>query len=120
MRRFESLSEPEVLRTTLTTLASAGAQGQLVIVADPLEETFPFEGHVELLDSDSSARLRLGEARSLGPTYLDRLAAHRAAIRDAGRAHGWGVLLHRTDQSAAPALLSLSMALAMPARAHGS
>ena len=105
------LSEPEAIARTVAVLASSGAAGQVVLIVDPLEETFPFEGHVELLDSDSPARLRLGEARGLREDYLARFAAHRAAIVEAARPHGWAVTVHRTDQSATAALLSLATAL---------
>lgn len=113
------LSEPNRIAATLTQLASAGAQGQVVLVADPLEETFPFAGHVELRDSDSAARLRLGEASALQATYLERLAAHREAVMAAARAVGWTTMLHRTDSSAAQALLTLSFGLA-PAAFDGA
>ena len=113
------LADPERIAATLTGLASAGAQGQVVLIADPLEETFPFAGHVELRDSDSSARLRLGEASAMQATYLNRLAAHREAIAAAARAVGWTTMLHRTDASAAQALLTLSFGLA-PAAFDGA
>lgn len=105
------LSEPARIASTLSALAANGAAGQIVLIVDPLEETFPFEGHVELLDSDSDARLRLGEARSLRDTYLARLATHREQLLAAARLHGWTVTVHRTDRPAAPALLALSVAL---------
>ena len=105
------LSDTAAVTQRIAAVASAGASGNVVLVADPVEETFPFEGHVELRDSDSAARLRLGEARGLKATYLARLQAHRDAIRVAARAHGWSVTMHRTDQSAAPALLALATAL---------
>ena len=113
------LAEPERIAATLAGLASAGAQGQVVLIADPLEETFPFAGHVELRDSDSSARLRLGEASAMQATYLERLAAHREAIAAATRVVGWTTMLHRTDASAAQALLTLSFGLA-PAAFDGA
>ncbi|MCW6508134.1 DUF58 domain-containing protein [Lichenifustis flavocetrariae] len=113
------LADPQAIAATLKGLASAGAQGQIVLIADPLEETFPFEGHVELRDSDTSARLRLGEASALRTTYLERLAAHRDALRAVARSIGWTVMIHRTDQSAAHALLALASGLA-PAMLDGS
>ena len=114
------ISDPQSIARTVAALASQGARGQIVLISDPLEETFPFQGHVELHDADSTSRLRLGEGRSLRGTYLARLAAHRAAIGDAARAHGWTVMTHRTDESAAQALLTLAMGLsnAAPGGAH--
>lgn len=105
------LSEPDAIGRTVAALASSGAIGHLVLIADPLEEIFPFEGHVELIDSDTPTRLRLGEARTLRDAYKARLAAHRAAIVEVTRPHGWAVTVHRTDQSAAPALLALAVTL---------
>ena len=105
------LADATEITDTVATLAQGGATGDIVLIADPIEETFPFDGHVELLDTDTAARLRLGEARSLQSTYLTRLAAHRDRIQACARAHGWGVLLHRTDQPAAPALLALTASM---------
>ncbi len=106
------LSEPTAIAGSLEILASNGALGQILLIADPYEETFPFDGHVELQDSDSAARLRLGEASALRETYLARLAAHRDALAQAARTLGWTVMIHRTDHSAARALLTLAMGLA--------
>ncbi len=113
------LAEPEAIARTITALSTNGAVGQLVMIVDPMEETFPFEGHVELLDSDTPARLRLGEARGLRETYIGKLTAHRAAITEAARSHGWALTIHRTDQPAAPALLALAMSLGAAPRGIG-
>ena len=93
----------------LQSLAADGARGHLIAVADPVEESFPFAGHVELNDTDSSARLRLGEARSLRDAYLTRLAAHRDGIAAACRSLGWTFAVHRTDRPASEALLRLAV-----------
>jgi uncharacterized protein (DUF58 family) len=89
------------------TLAARGAGGHLVVIADPVEETFPFAGHVEFLDVDSDWRLRAGEAAALRETYLQRLAAHRDGLSDICRRHGWSFATHRTDAAPATALLAL-------------
>jgi uncharacterized protein (DUF58 family) len=89
------------------TLAARGALGHVVMIADPVEESFPFAGHVEFLDLDSDARLRAGEAAALRDLYLRRLAAHRDGLNDLCRRHGWSFAVHRTDQPAAHALLAL-------------
>ena len=84
------------------------------MIADPIEETFPFEGHTEFLAAEGSARLRAPRAQSLREGYLDRLADHREAVRAACAARGWGFALYRTDASAAQALLALRARLAGP------
>jgi uncharacterized protein (DUF58 family) len=77
------------------------------MIADPVEETFPFAGGAELIDVDSPARLRVGNAQSFRGEYMRRLAAHREEIRAAAKARGWSCLLHRTDRPGSEALLKL-------------
>jgi uncharacterized protein (DUF58 family) len=105
------LSDPAQLAARIRTLASRGAHGHLVMIADPVEETFPFVGHTEFLDIDSSARLRVGQAESFRRDYMNRLAAHRAAVQSAAQQRGWSFLPHRTDRPASEALLALRMRL---------
>ena len=111
------LSDPGEIRTAIQTMASRGAIGHVVMIADPVEETFPFTGHTEFLDVDSSARLRVGEAQSFRDKYIARLAAHRDAVADICRSRGWSFAVHRTDRPASEALLNLRMLLEA---GHGS
>ena len=101
------LIEPRLFAERLSTISARGASGHMVMIADPVEETFPFAGHVELVDSDSPATLRLGRAESWRADYEQRLARHRAEIFDIARAHGFSVLVHRTDRPASEALIAL-------------
>lgn len=101
------LIAPKLFAERLSTIAARGASGHMVMIADPVEETFPFAGHVELVDSDSSATMRLGRAESWRGDYEQRLARHRAEIFDIARAHGFTVLVHRTDRPASEALIAL-------------
>jgi uncharacterized protein (DUF58 family) len=103
----DMLSPLSDLAVTIETMSGRGALGHVLMIADPVEETFPFSGHVELLDVDSPARLRLGEASALRETYLRRLAAHRDGLERICRRHGWSLALHRTDRPASQALLAL-------------
>ncbi len=105
------LNDAAAIAAKIQTMASAGARGHLVMVADPIEETFPFTGHTEFVDVDSSARLRLGRAETFRDDYVQRLAAHREALRAAAAKHGWTMMLHRTDRPASEALLALRMRL---------
>jgi uncharacterized protein (DUF58 family) len=81
------------------------------MIADPIEESFPFTGHMEFADVDSSARLRLGRAESYREDYIARLTTHREAVRAAAAKRGWTLLLNRTDRPASEALLALRMRL---------
>jgi len=105
------LSDPEEIAATVRSMASRGARGHLVMITDPVEETFPFSGHTEFRDVDSSARLRVGEAQSFRAAYMQRLAEHREHLRDAARSRGWTFALHHTDRPASEALLALRMQL---------
>ncbi len=92
----------------LERLASRGARGHLLLIADPVEETFPFSGQTVLLDTDSPARLRAGQAQDLRGSYQARLQEHRSKIGATALKLGWSWALHRTDQPAAAALMALA------------
>lgn len=111
------LNDPSDIEKTVHAMSSRGALGHLVMIADPVEETFPFTGHTEFLDVDSTARLRVGEAQTFRFEYEQRLAAHRDAIRAICRSRGWTFAIHRTDRPASEALLNLRMLLEA---GHGS
>ncbi len=108
------LSHAQDVALTIRTLSAQGAEGQVLMIADPIEEIFPFAGHTEFLEAGGVARLRAPRAQTLREAYLKRLAEHREAIRAACAARGWGFALHRTDRSAAQALLALRARLAGP------
>jgi len=101
------LCPPARIVTLINALSAQGARGHLVMIVDPVEETFPFSGHTEFIDVDSGATLRVGQAESFRADYLRRLAAHRDAIAEAARGRGWSLALHHTDRPASEALLGL-------------
>lgn len=92
-------------------LTARGARCHVVMMADPVEESFPFTGHTEFIDTDSGQRLRAGQAQSLQALYISRLAAHRESIRATTVARGGSFAIHRTDRPASQALLALSLRL---------
>ena len=108
------LAEPADTERALRAIGAEGAVGELVMVVDPIEETYPFAGHVEFLHPTGSMRLITPTAQSLRDAYLSRLAAHRDELRQVCARLGWGLSLHRTDSSAAQALLELRMRLSAP------
>ena len=101
------LSPGDEVARSFAAIGSNGAEGQVLMICDPLEETFPFQGHTEFLAPAEVARLRAPRAQNLRAGYLARLAAQREAVRSASARQGWDFALHRTDESAAAALLSL-------------
>jgi uncharacterized protein (DUF58 family) len=105
------LSPPEQIAARIAELSQRGAQGHLVLIADPVEETFPFTGHTEFADVDTHAVMRVGQAESFRTDYMRRLQLHRDRIADAAKAKGWTFAVHRTDRAASEALLALRMRL---------
>jgi uncharacterized protein (DUF58 family) len=108
------LSEPERIASAVQAVAAEGALGELVMIVDPIEETYPFEGNTEFLDPAGSLRLLTPRAQGLRDAYLGRLAAHREAVRAICARSGWGMSIHRTDGSPAEMLLALRMRLSAP------
>jgi uncharacterized protein (DUF58 family) len=111
---------PDITRH-IEVISSRGARGHLVMVVDPVEETFPFDGQAVLEDLEAGLRLRIGDAVAWGKSYRDRMAAHRAGIADVARRRGWTLTIHHTDRPASePAvrvLTLLSASRASPASA---
>jgi uncharacterized protein (DUF58 family) len=108
------LSEPEDIGRVIRAVSSEGAVGELVMVADPIEETYPFSGNTEFLHPAGSSRVLTPRAQNLREAYLGRLAVHREAIRAICARSGWGMSIHRTDGSPAEILLALRMRLSAP------
>jgi uncharacterized protein (DUF58 family) len=108
------LSEPENVGRAIQAVSAEGAIGELVMIADPIEETYPFSGNTEFLHPAGALRLLTPRAQNLREAYLARLAAHREAIRGMCARSGWGMIIHRTDGSPAEILLALRMRLSAP------
>jgi uncharacterized protein (DUF58 family) len=108
------LDEASESERTLRAIAASGAVGELVMIADPIEETYPYAGHVEFQHPSRSMRLLTPRAQNLREAYLARLSAHRDELRRICSRLGWGMSLHRTDASAAEVLLALRMRLSAP------
>ena len=108
------LSDPEDVARAVRAVSAEGAIGELVMIIDPVEETYPFSGNTEFLHPGGSLRMLTPRAQNLREAYLARLAAHRAAIRAICARSGWGMSIHRTDGVPAEILLALRMRLSAP------
>lgn len=113
----DGLSPASALAKRITTMGSSGARGHVLLIADPIEETFPFSGQAELFDLEDGLSLRVGDAGAWGEEYRTRLAAHREAIAEACRKTGWTLTLHRTDRPASEGVLRVASLIAA-ARGH--
>jgi len=101
----------DIWRDRLKAAVAAGATGALVMICDPAEEDFPFEGRTLFAAPGRPETVLFGRAQSARAAYADRLAAQRAAVRALAAAHGFVALVHRTDRSPAPTLAALCGAL---------
>jgi uncharacterized protein (DUF58 family) len=108
------LSEPEDVARAIRAVSAEGAIGELAMIVDPIEETYPFSGNTEFLHPAGSVSVLTPRAQNLRDVYLARLAAHREAIRGICASSGWGMSIHRTDGSPAEMLLALRMRLSAP------
>lgn len=108
----DGLSPAQALAQRIATMASSGARGHVLLIADPIEETFPFSGQAELFDLEDGLSLRVGDAGAWGAEYRQRLEAHRDAIREACRKSGWTLTLHRTDRPASEGVLRVASLIA--------
>jgi uncharacterized protein (DUF58 family) len=101
----------------LSQIAQRGAKGHLVIIRDPIEETFPFSGQAELFDLEDGLSLRIGDSDSWRQDYLTRLAAHHEALKLACDRLGWSIAVHRTDKPVTDIVLATMMRIS--AARHG-
>src|SRR3954463_3750088 len=68
-------------RRILGQLAANGARGHVVQVVDPAEETFPYSGRIEFVESEGFGSITAGRAETRRADYERLLANHRAALR---------------------------------------
>src|SRR4051812_43631478 len=109
------LSPATEIAAVVEGISGRGARGHLVMIVDPVEETFPFQGQAVLHDLEAGLQLRVGDAVSWGRTYRERIMRHRGEIEDLVRRRGWTLTIHRTDRPASEAALRL-MTLVMASR----
>ncbi len=108
------LDEPERTEQAIRLISAEGAIGEIVVVVDPVEETYPFSGNVEFSHPDGTLRLLRPSAQNIREAYLARLAEHRERLRAFCASRGWGMSFNRTNGSAAETLLALRMRLSVP------
>ncbi|MDH4982670.1 DUF58 domain-containing protein [Hyphomicrobium sp. D-2] len=99
----------ERTRAHIEALAADGAVGHLIEIVDPAEETLPYDGRTEFLSPDGGQRWVADRVQTLRARYQERIAAHRAEVRELAQRMGWSFLVHHTDRSPTEPLLSLIM-----------
>jgi len=92
-------------------LAGDGAEGSLVQVLDPAEESLPYAGRVRFQGLEGEGNPLIRRVEAIRPAYHARLAAQRNALATICRQVGWRFLGHRTDHTPETALLALYLGL---------
>lgn len=95
----------------LARASDRGVKGALVMVLDPAEEDFPFDGRTIFESMGGSLRHETRQAGDLRARYLARLAERKDRLSVLARAVGWHFSAHHTGQPAQSALLWLYRAL---------
>ncbi len=95
------------IRTMLARLSAAGAQGHVVQVVDPAEETFPYSGRIEFVEPEGGETITAGRAETWRRDYAARVDLHRSEIRAQADRCGLSFVVHRTDRPASELLLQL-------------
>ena len=94
-------------RRSWTMLAEAGLKGHIVQIADPAEESLPFDGRNEFLGLDTSTTYLARKTENLRERYVAAYTNHRQQLRDLARSLGWTFTVHRTDEAPTRCLLPL-------------
>ena len=95
------------VHSTIAQLSATGAQGHVVQIVDPAEETFPYSGRIEFIEPEGAGSITAGRAETWRDDYAARVARHRAEIRVETERLGWSFIIHRTDRPASELLLKL-------------
>ena len=89
----------------------ADISGFLLQVTDPAEEIFPFQGRIRFEGLEAEAPYLLRRADRVRDAYMEKLAKHRAQMKDVCRGAGWIFAQHVTAESPESALLKLYTAM---------
>lgn len=96
------------LETELLKAADRGVQGALLMVLDPQEEEFPFDGRTIFESMSGNIRHETLKAGELRTRYLERLAERKDRLQELSRLTGWQASVHHTGEAALPALIWLN------------
>lgn len=106
------LTPADEILERLAVIGAGGGRGHLVMIVDPVEETFPFSGQAELRDPEEGLRIDVGDAAAWGADYRARIEAHRDRLAGHCRKVGWTFTLHRTDRAASEPALRVAALIA--------
>lgn len=105
------LGDPAGVEAAMGRAADRGVKGALLMVLDPAEEEFPFDGRTIFESMGGSLAHETRQAGELRARYLARLAERKDRLAQLARAMGWHFTTHHTGSPAQTALLWLFRAL---------
>ncbi|WP_033068130.1 DUF58 domain-containing protein [Thalassospira australica] len=94
--------------------------GALVQILDPAEISPPFQGRVDLFDTDDQMIFRSEKFEDIADGFKKRAQKWRATVRDAARQNNWLYDRHVTSESVSPTLLALYQHLSQRQNQSGS
>jgi len=96
---------------SLRSLMRTGVKGHLVQVLDPAEETLPFSGRIRFVGLEREGATVIDRTEDARAQYMQKLAAHREALKGLAASSGWSFGLHHTDHSPQLAMSALHSAI---------
>jgi uncharacterized protein (DUF58 family) len=105
------LGDPAPVEAALTAAADRGVKGALVMLLDPVEEGFPFDGRTIFESMGGGLRHETLKAGDLRGRYLARLAERKDRLAALARLTGWHFTVHHTGDAPLAALMWLYGAL---------
>ena len=102
------------VEAALTSAADRGVRGALVMVLDPVEEAFPFDGRTIFESMGGGLRHETLKAGDLRGRYLQRLAERKDRLAHLARITGWQFTPHHTGDAPLSMLMWLYNALERP------
>ena len=105
------LGDSAPVEAALTSAADRGVKGALMMVLDPVEEAFPFDGRTIFESMGGGLRHETLKAGDLRGRYLQRLAERKDRLAGLARLTGWHFTTHHSGDAPLAALMWLYGAL---------
>ena len=101
----------ETFERALARYCHHAVSGHVIQILDPAEETFPFQGYLEIREPESQESYLIERAEEARQTYIEKMKTYQDRLRSAAHRFGWTFMTHRTDQAPREALVSLCRTL---------
>ena len=101
----------EQIGQMVRAIAHQGVVGHMMQIMDPAEETLPFEGRVRFVGMEQEGATVIDRTEDARGQYMERLAAHRAALKALAANVGWTFAVHHTGNSPQLAVAALHNAV---------